>query len=277
MILSGLSWQVAVIGLLAFGTMGYQAWAAWKRRQLRQRMVRDGKLQAKARRRRWNESNIPVAVVGIGSAGAFFYLEPRYGTGMAILILSPFFMVGVVVSVLIQRAFGDSVLYQAERLVRQKQVDQAVACLREAVKSKETADRSHTLSVLLLATGVVDEAVHYAQRAVDLGAGAAKYQANKAMVLAKAGDLPAALQLMASIRQREPQELLFACHYCHLLADAGRYDEAHEQLRQAEEIAKVVMDEQQFGESYWLGEALLEECRKRLGGTAPRGFPVVVK
>jgi tetratricopeptide (TPR) repeat protein len=276
MLLPGMSWQLAIIGAAGFTLLAYNVWTAWERRQLRRRMVMEGKLQAKPRRRPWNASNILMAVVAIGSAIAFLYLGSRYGPGMAMLFLSPFFIAGVFVSVWIQRAMGDSVLYAVEKLWQQKQIEQAITYLRCAIHAKDTADRSQTLSVLLLSVGAVDEAAQYAQRAVDLGANAPKYEANKAMVIAKAGNLPEALSLMASVRQREPQELLFACQYCSLLADAERWDEAHEQLRQSEALSKVAMDEQQQGESYWLAGPLLQQCRDRVGGSAPRGFPIAV-
>jgi tetratricopeptide (TPR) repeat protein len=266
-----------LFGAVAYAMLFFRARSSWKQRQARQRLVTAGQLPIKRRRPPWTAANIFLLVHGIVLATAYIFLADRLGTVPTLALLAPFFLAGIAVNVWMQNRNKDPFVRRADELTRANQLPQAIDHLRTGLKEKETAERLHTLSLLLMKQQSATEALQAAERASQLAPGLPRYDATRAMLMARTGNTTGGLELMQHVREREPAEVLYACLLCQLLADAGRIEEAQEQLRQAEELRKVAATEQQEGESFWRGSQLLEECRKKIGTAPPRSFPVATE
>ena len=143
----------------------------------------------------------------------------------------------------------------------------AIADLRAEIESRgRSATRMRDLSVLLMAQGRWEEAQE-TLRDVELAVEEEGWVLNaRGLVHWKLGRLDEALKDLEDARRLSPADLSLACNSCHVLADAGRLEEAGEQLGLAEGLEKRTF---YFAKSDRIrAREMVEECRKCLAGAA---------
>ena len=176
----------------------------------------------------------------------------------------------VVLFLLIHWLSRDKVIIAAARLALKKQHDQAIQLLRDHIaRNGETTQRLDALGLLLLDSDRYEEALAQFDRSQAVSRKPGSADNNRAVALHKLGRTDQALGLLKGVIEREPDNFVSTCNYCLFLADAGREQEAFEQLERAEQIYE------RYDPKYlkaWT--PLLEECRQKL--PTAHGFPVIV-
>ncbi len=136
----------------------------------------------------------------------------------------------------------DSGVHRANKRALAGDLDGAIADLREQIEDKgPTQVRANALGLLLLQRECWAEAAALFRKATELGGSKAMCQANLGFALLKGGNPAEALPVLKEALYTAPPTPLISCvvslHTCLALAELGRWDEAHEQFRIAEEAA----------------------------------------
>jgi tetratricopeptide (TPR) repeat protein len=121
-------------------------------------------------------------------------------------------------------------------------LDGAIEDLREHIEDKgPTQVRVNALGLLMLQRERWAEAAALFRKAVEIGGSKGVCQANLGLALLKGGKPAEALPVLEEALHIGPQAPVMTClvglHTCLALAELGRWDEAHEQFRVAEEAA----------------------------------------
>ena len=121
-------------------------------------------------------------------------------------------------------------------------LDGAIEDLREQIEAKgPTQVRANALGLLLMHRKLWAEAAVLFRKAEEIGGSKGVCQANLGLALLKGGKPEEALPVLQEALRIGPQAPVMTClvglHTCLALADLGRWDEAHEQLRVAQEAA----------------------------------------
>jgi hypothetical protein len=194
----------------------------------------------------------------------------NFGSGLEVFVLVPFLvlLLGVALILVVWLKNRDPVTDRALKRAQEGDVDGAIRDLLEVTEIKGvTANRANALGCLYLEKTQYQEALERFAEAERLGYNSLVCRANRAVALRKGGRTEEAIALYAELSQEKPDEPVIAAMYCLTLADAGRTEEASEQYRRAQIPPPSVVP----GEAHRVAfEAILRECRERLGETPPK-------
>jgi tetratricopeptide (TPR) repeat protein len=140
----------------------------------------------------------------------------------------------------------------------------AIEDLREQMEDKgPTQVRANTLGLLLLQRERWAEAAAFFRKAAEFGKAKSVCQANLGLALLNGGRPEEALPVLEEALHLHPQTAVMTClislHTCRALAELGRWDEAHEQFRLAEEAAGTLREVDRAA----LGKAF-RKCHQKL-------------
>ncbi len=151
-------------------------------------------------------------------------------------------------------------------------LDGAIADLREQIEDKgPTQVRANALGLLLMQCERWAEAAAMFRKAGEIGGSKGVCQANLGLALLKGGKPAEALPVLEEALHIGPHAPVMTClvclHSCLALVELGRWDEAHDQFRVAEEAAGGLSKAQRAA----LAKES-EQCRQKLG-QQPRDKP----
>ena len=143
-------------------------------------------------------------------------------------------------------------------------LDGAIEDLREQIEDKgPTQVRANALGVLMMQRERWAEAAALFRKAQEIGKSSGVCQANLGLALLKGGKPAEALPVLQEALHIGPQAPVMTClvglHTCLALAELGRWDEAHEQFRVAEEAAGGLSKAQSTAI-----DKEFEQCRQKL-------------
>ncbi len=143
-------------------------------------------------------------------------------------------------------------------------LDGAIEDLREQIEHKEpTLLRANALGLLLMQAERWAEAAAFYRKAEEFGIPKIACQANLGLALLNSGNPEEALRILQGALHIAPQVPVMTCfvslNTCLALSELGRWDEAHEQFRVAEEAAGGVNRENRAAIATGL-----EKCRQKL-------------
>jgi hypothetical protein len=162
----------------------------------------------------------------------------------------------------------DPATNRAIKRMQEGDVDGALRDLLEVTEIKGvTANRANALGCLYLEKKEYREALERFAEAERLGYNSFACRFNRAVALRKGGRTEEAIALYDGLSREKPDEPVIAAMYCLALADAGQIEAASEQFRRAQIPPPVVVP----GEAHRVAfEAILRECRERLGEMPPK-------
>jgi flagellar basal body-associated protein FliL len=217
-----------------------------------------------------------LVVIGVALAA---YSTQRGGQGQAPQNLDPglefvvlfFFLVLLLCGALILVVWlknRDAVTARAIKRAQDGDVDGALRDLLEVSEIKGvTAKRANALGCLYLEKKEYQEALERFAEAERLGYNSFVCRANRAVALRKSGRTEEAIALYDELSHEKPDEPAIAAMYCLALADTGQIEAAFEQYRRAQIPPPVAVP----GEAHRVAfEAILRECRERLGEMPPK-------
>ncbi len=164
------------------------------------------------------------------------------------------------------RFFGtfDPGVRRANKRALAGDLDGAIEDLRKQIEDKgPTQVRANALGLLLMHRKLWDEAAALFRKAEEIGESKGMCQANLGLALLKGGKPAEALPVLQEALHIGPQAPVMTClvglHTCLALAELGRWDEAHEQLRVAEAAAGGLSKAQRTAL-----DKEFEQCRQKL-------------
>jgi tetratricopeptide (TPR) repeat protein len=154
---------------------------------------------------------------------------------------------------------------RANKRALEGDLDGAIQDLREQIEDKSpTQVRANALGLLLMKREQWADAAGWFRKAEEIGGFKGVCQANLGLALLKGGKPEEALPVFQEALRTGPQTPVMTClvgqHSCLALAALGRWDEAHEQLQVAEEVAGRLSKAQRAAL-----EKAFDECRQKLG------------
>jgi len=266
--------QVIVYVLLAVAAVGMLGWQVRERRfkkRVERQMAERGQTPG---RQRLSGVQVMWMALALLFGIALLWLQPRVDAivgsvwgkvitwgGLFVVI-----WVGLFVVMLSRR---DGVVAQARALAKTGDDEGAIALLRKAIEQEPSAMRFGMLGMVLAKVQRYGEAEGAFARAEELEPGP-EYAMHRALMLGKLGRVDEALGQIEAMRGKWPQEGALALVAGTVLAEAGREQEAREQLRQGEELLRAFAQRVDI----FTSGALLKNLRERLGRSGERAFEV---
>jgi tetratricopeptide (TPR) repeat protein len=160
--------------------------------------------------------------------------------------------------------YFDPGVRRANKRAQAGDLDGAIEDLREQMEDKgPTQVRANAMGLLLLQGERWAEAAALFRKAAEFGKSKAVCQANLGLALLNGGKPEEALPVLQEALHSAPQVPVMTCavylHTCLALGELGRWDEAHEQFRLAEETADGLSKSHRAA----LGK-VFEKCRQKL-------------
>ena len=189
---------------------------------------------------------------------------PVSWVSVAVVPAATIIVIGSLGAWLYFRSFDPGVR-RAEKRAQEGDLDGAIADLREQIEEKgPTQIRVNALGILLMRRERWDEAAIIFRKAEQIGKPAQGVcQANLGLALLKGGKPADAFRVLAEAASIGPQSPPLTCilsmHMSLALAELGRWDEAEEQFRRAEEAARGLRKTQLAALA---GD--LDKCRQKL-------------
>ena len=167
---------------------------------------------------------------------------PTFQIGFFVRIVALFLFVCILTFAIQFFRFFDPGVRRANKRALAGDLDGAIEDLREQIEDKgPTQVRANALGLLLMQCERWAEAAAVFRKAAEIGGTKGVCQANLGLALLKSGRPAEALPVLQEAFHIGPHVPVMTClvrlHTCLALAELGRWDEAHEQFRVAEEAA----------------------------------------
>jgi tetratricopeptide (TPR) repeat protein len=176
--------------------------------------------------------------VAIGLFAAFQNNLPQLPYLRAIAIAAPITALAMCLIIFLVRRKRYRVLRIANDMVRQGDIEGAIALLREHIEhNPSSAPVYNHLWLLRGLQGKWDESLRVIEEAEQrFSKPDPALRANKGVALCKLGRLQEALPLLQEAARRFRRNLAATCNYGSVLAELGRHREALQQLRRADQL-----------------------------------------
>lgn len=270
--------QLAIVGpiaLIAFGVHAYNFW----RKRYRPPLPESRRENTYQPPRQKRPAALAVFVVGLVAVGIIWGVLQVRGNPTAISADRTFAAVmrWLWPAVVILLVFFVILWWLANRdpelaqIIKRQTTDEPAELLKELqslIDNKPTENRYVVKSALLVSLKRYEEALDSVAGAEALRKMPGSHDATRAAILFQSGQHEAALELLADVSKRFPDDFVHATNHCTCLAAAGRREEALVQLDRAEYLFRKFN-----APKVWA--PLLKECRDKC--EIATGFEVIAK